>query len=216
MRTRATHVLLVHGMGRTPLSMWQLARMLRRDGMSTALFGYVAAWQPVDQIVARLGARLEGVAGGGYVVIGHSLGGLLLRAAVAELPTGVRRPGRVILLATPNRSPRLAQRFERSWWYRAINGDAGAMLADEARVANIPLLNIPCTIIAGTRGINGRWSPFGDERNDGIVAVSETEMAGADEWISLPLRHPFIMNDPRVREIVRERCLLSHSRTSAS
>jgi hypothetical protein len=207
MASRPIKVLLVHGMGRSPLSMWRLARALGREGMTPELFGYVAAWQPVEQIVARLRARLEAMADGDYVAIGHSLGGLLLRAAVAALPPGTRRPHRIILLATPNRSPRLARRFERSWWYRTINGDAGAMLADEARVAKIPLLDVPCTIIAGTRGIHGRWSPFGPEQNDGIVTVSETEMAGADEWISLPLRHPFIMNDTRVREIVRERCL---------
>lgn len=210
---RPTKVLLVHGMGRTPLSMWRLARALRRAGTTTELFGYVAAWQTVEQIVGRLRARLETMADSDYVVIGHSLGGLLLRAAVATLPPGVRRPNRIIMLATPNRSPRLAQRFEHAWWYRTLNGDAGALLAHESRMAEIPFLDVPCTIIAGTRGVNGRWSPFGNAQNDGLLAVTETEMAGADEWISLPLRHPFIMNDARVRELVRERCLV-HSSTS--
>jgi pimeloyl-ACP methyl ester carboxylesterase len=203
-------------MGRTPLSMWRLARALRRTGVATELFGYVAAWQTVEGIVDRMRSRLETMADGDYVVIGHSLGGLLLRAAVAALPPGVRRPQRIILLATPNHSPRLAQRFERAWWYRTLNGDAGAMLADEARITTIPLLDVPCTIIAGTRGVYGRWSPFGNERNDGLVALTETELAGADEWISLPLRHPFIMNDPRVRTLVRERCLGTYNRTNAS
>jgi hypothetical protein len=168
--------------------------------------------QPVDSIVDRLRVRIEEMADGDYVVIGHSLGGLLLRAAVAALSPGVRRPQRIIMLATPNHSPRLARRFERAWWYRMLNGDSGALLADESRVATIPGVDVPCTIVAGTRGINGRWSPFGSEENDGIVAVSETEMAGADEWISLPLRHPFIMNDTRVRRLVEERCLKERKR----
>jgi hypothetical protein len=110
------------------------------------------------------------------------------------------------MLATPNHSPRIARRFEHSWWYRALNGDAGRMLASESRMAGIPRLEVPCTIIAGTRGVSGRWSPFGAEENDGLLAVGETELEGADEWISLPLRHPFIMNDARVLEIIRERC----------
>ncbi len=202
-------VLLIHGMGRTPLSMWRLARSLRLAGMTTELFGYVAAWQPVDSIVDRLGARIEAMADGDYVVVGHSLGGVLARATVAGLAPGIRRPRRIIMLATPNHSPRLARRFEHAWWYRLLNGDAGAMLAHESRMAAIPDVEVPCTIIAGTRGIGGRRSPFGREQNDGLLAVSETEMAGADEWISLPLRHPFIMNDARVRELVRERCLRS-------
>jgi pimeloyl-ACP methyl ester carboxylesterase len=184
--------------------------------METELFGYVAAWQTVEQIVGRLRTRVEMMADGHYVLIGHSLGGLLLRAAVASLPLGVRRPHRIILLATPNRSPRLARRFGHAWWYRALNGDAGALLAQEARMAEIPRLDVPCTIIAGTRGVYGRWSPFENEQNDGLVAVTETEIAGADEWISLPLRHPFIMNDARVHQIVRERCLRTYNRTNGS
>ena len=201
-----TKILLVHGMGRTPLSMWRMVRALRQAGIDTETFGYVAAWQSVEEIVDRLRARIESIANQEYMLVGHSLGGLLLRSAVAALPPEVRRPSRIIMLATPNHSPRLAQRFERAWWYRILNGDAGALLAHESRMAAIPPPDVPCTVVAGTRGINGRWSPFGNTENDGLVAVPETELAGADEWITLPLRHPFFMGDKRVQSLVRERC----------
>jgi len=199
-------VLLVHGMGRTPLSMWRLARFLRRAGPGTELFAYATAWQRVDQIVGRLQERLTTLARDEYVVVGHSLGGLLLRAAIAGLPPHVRAPRRIIMLGTPNHSPRLARRFERAWWYRLMNGDAGNLLASEARLAGVPVPPVPCTIVAGTRGINGRWSPFGNEPNDGLVAVSETQLDGADEVITVDARHPFIMNDRRVRGLVRHYC----------
>ena len=146
------------------------------------------------------------MADGDYIVIGHSLGGILLRSAVATLLPGVRRPRRIIMLATPNHSPRLARRFGNMLWYRAINGDVGQWLTDELRFAEIPALDVPCTVIAGTRGLTGRWSPFGEEANDGLVAVSETVLNAADELITLPVTHAFIMNDARVREIVMERC----------
>ncbi|MGH7593306.1 MAG: esterase/lipase family protein [Gemmatimonadales bacterium] len=201
-----TAVLLVHGMGRTPLSMWRLARSLQRRGTPVQLFGYVAAWQTVEQITARLRLRIERMADGDYIAIGHSLGGLLLRAAVASLPPDVRRPRRMIMLATPNRSPRLARRFERAWWYRLLNGDAGHLLAHDARMDAIPIAPVPCTVIAGTRGIHGRWSPFGLAANDGLIAVDETELAGAAEWIRVQARHPFIMNAAQVRKIVADRC----------
>jgi hypothetical protein len=200
----ATRIVLVHGMGRTPLSMWRLARTLRQAGFATEQFGYFAASQSIDSIVTRLRARLEQMSGD-YIVVGHSLGGLLLRAAIGSLPPSARRPRRIIMLATPNHSPRLARRFERAWWYRLLNGDAGKLLADESRLDAIPAVDVPCTIIAGTRGINGRWSPFRGDANDGIVSIDEAQLAGADEWITLPLMHPFIMNDKRVREIVVER-----------
>jgi hypothetical protein len=90
-----------------------------------------------------------------------------------------------------------------------MNGDAGDLLAHEDRLAGIPATTVPCTVIAGTRGINGRWSPFGNEANDGLVAVSETELDGAEESVTVPARHPFIMNDRRAREIIRSYCSTS-------
>ena len=202
-------VLLVHGMGRTPISMWRLSRSLRRSGLRTEMFAYATAWQQVDQIVRRLQERLATLARDDYVVVGHSLGGLLLRAAIAGLSRDIRAPRRIIMLGTPNHSPRLARRFERAWWYRLMNGDAGDLLAHEERLASLPATTVRCTVIAGTRGINGRWSPFGNEANDGLVSVSETEMDGAEELITVPARHPFIMNDRRVREIIRTYCSTS-------
>jgi hypothetical protein len=200
-------ILLVHGMGRTPISMWRLARALRQAGCATELFGYLAARQSVEQIVGRLRARLTAMADGDYIVIGHSLGGILLRSAVATLPAAVRRPRRIIMLATPSHSPRMARRFSKTLWYRAINGEAGQWLTDERRFEEMPPMDVPCTVIAGTRGINGRWSPFGDEANDGLVAVTETELNSADELITLPVTHAFIMNDATVRMLVKERCV---------
>lgn len=189
--------------------MWRLARSLRTAGLRTHLFGYATAWQPVDEIVARLQLSLASMARNEYVVVGHSLGGVLLRAAVAGLPPDVRRPDRIIMLGTPNRSPRLARRFEHAWWYRLLNGDAGDLLARESRLAEIPSPELPATVIAGTRGLNGRWSPFGNEPNDGLVAASETRLDGTEEWIALPLRHPFMMNDGRVKELIVERCAVT-------
>jgi len=200
-------VLLVHGMGRTPLSMWRLARTLRQAGCVTEQFGYLAARQSVEEIVSKLRSRLEAMADDDYIVIGHSLGGILLRAAVASLPAATRRPRRIIMLGPPNHSPRLARQFGQAWWFRALNGEAGRWLGDESRLASLPPTGVPTTIIAGTRGINGRWSPFGKDANDGIVAVSETELPGAEEWITVPVAHPFMMNNARVLEMVRERCL---------
>jgi pimeloyl-ACP methyl ester carboxylesterase len=188
--------------------MWRLAHALRRSGMNAELFGYLAARERFDAIVRRLAARIAREADDRYLVIGHSLGGLLLRAALGQMPAGTPRPRRVIMLGTPNRSPRLARQFGGAWWYHLLNGDAGALLADDDRIARIPPLIDPVTIIAGTRGINGRWSPFGDDVNDGIVAADETRLDGA-EWIAVAARHPFMMNSPRVRQLVRERCDVS-------
>ncbi len=203
--------LLVHGMGRTPLSMSSLGRALRRADVESAQFGYSAALESVERIVSRLRGRLVAMAGDDVIAIGHSLGGLLLRSAIASLPPDVPRPVRVIMLGTPNHSPRLARRLAGALWFRAINGDAGRLLASEDRMMAIPIPPVPYTVVAGNNGPRGRWSPFGQDANDGLVAVSETRMGGDEEFIELPILHPFMPYDRRILRLVVERCATSSS-----
>ena len=202
----ALHVLLVHGMARTPLSLRRLAGELRDTGYGVHVVGYVAALESVDRIATRLHSRLEQLAQRDepYVVLGHSLGGILLRLALARSPALPRLPQHLIMLAPPNQSPRLARRFRGYWPYRAINGQAGQLLADPGFYGALPAVQVPYTIIAGTGGSRGQWSPFGNELNDGIVAVSETACAPDDVVIEIPVWHTYMMNDPRVRGIIQD------------
>jgi hypothetical protein len=108
------------------------------------------------------------------------------------------------MLGPPNQSPRLARRLQRLWPYRWINGEAGQRLADPTFVSALPAPPVPCTIIAGTGGYRGRLSPFGQEPNDGTVAVSETRCSTTDCVIELPVRHTFMMNDRRVRQLIQD------------
>ena len=195
-------VLLVHGMGRTPLSMLRLGRKLRRPGHTVKLFGYVAALESFARIVLRVQERFARTAARGpYVVVGHSLGGLLTRAALGSRPSSFTWPAHLIMLGTPNRPPRQAQRYGKLLAYRWINGECGQLLTREDFFAQLLPLSIPYTIVAGTRSGPGR-SAFGDEPNDGLVAVSETLIAPSDTPITVPAGHTFIMNDRRVLAVV--------------
>jgi pimeloyl-ACP methyl ester carboxylesterase len=189
-------------MGRTPLSLARLARFLKRDGHQIEQVGYVAAVESFERLRDRVRRRLERLAACGqrYAVIGHSLGGVALRAALRGLEPA---PKRFIMLATPNHSPRLARRLQRFWPYRLICGESGQLLAHEDFFAQLPLPQVPYTIIAGTAGPRGRHSPFGQELNDWIVAVEETKLFPNDHPEVFPVGHTFMMNDRRVQEAVR-------------
>ena len=199
----ATTVLLVHGLWRTPLSFMSLVRHVREWGGRTEQFGYAAIAQSYEIIVERLVQRLERLGEGGapYVVIGHSLGGILLRSALTSLPGLL--PEHLVMLGTPNRSPRLARRLGMRWTYRRLMGECGANLASESFYRALPVPPVPYTIVAGTAGPRGRWSPFGDEPNDGIVAVSETRIRDDDAVVLLPVTHTFMMNNAEVRAVIR-------------
>lgn len=196
------NLLLVHGLWRTPLSLLLLVRRLRSWGYHTELFGYVAVAQGYDAIVSRLVLRLERLARAGpYAVIGHSLGGVLLRSALSHLAGP--QPQHLFMLGTPNRPPRLARVLGVRWVYRRIMGECGVNLSSPQFYASLPLPQVPYTIVAGTAGPKGRWSPFGYEPNDGIVAVSETRICDDDPLVLLPVTHTFMMNNAMVHEAIR-------------
>ncbi len=193
------HAVLVHGMGRTPLSMLLLAARLRSRGIESTTFAYFAGHGSFDAIATRLGHHMAKQPEG-YMAIGHSLGGLLLRKAIADLPEAAR-PAHLFLLGTPNQSSRLAQSLRHRPIYRALTGDAGQLLADEARLSALGDLDLPITVIAGTAGPRWQKSPFADEPNDGVVSLSEARLAGA-ELRALPLLHTFLMNSVEVANLI--------------
>ncbi|HEX5963145.1 MAG TPA: alpha/beta fold hydrolase [Gemmatimonadales bacterium] len=197
-------VLLVHGMGRTPLSLHRLSRDLNRCGFDPCSTGYLASLEPFRLIVRRIRNRLAdlGASSTPYAVVSHSLGGLLVRAALARIPVS-GLPAHLIMLGTPHRPPRLAQRYHRQLAYRLVNGETGQLLAQPTFFDELPPLSIPYTIIAGTKGWTASRGPFAGEPNDGIVALSETLVCSTDQPVVLPVRHTFMMNDRRVREVIR-------------
>lgn len=52
-------VILVHGMGRSPLSQMILGMRLRARGFAVSYFGYSATFSSFDATVARLVAKLR-------------------------------------------------------------------------------------------------------------------------------------------------------------
>lgn len=195
--SQARHAILVHGLGRTPLSMLLLAARLKQRGFSCETFGYFAGASSFDAIAARLKARLSKQPEG-YLAVGHSLGGLLLRHAIAQ---GAPRPKHLFLLGTPNGASRLARQLKSKVLFKALAGDSGQLLADPERVKALGGLDLPTTIVAGTAGPRLPKGPFGAEPNDGIVALSEVRLEGA-ELRALPLLHTFLMNSAQVADLI--------------
>src|SRR4051812_17738518 len=186
-------------MGRTALSMFRLAREVRRAGHQVRVLGYVAAVEPFARIVHRVGEKfVRAGTAGPYAVVGHSLGGLLARVALGGYPADFTPPKHLIMLGTPNQMLRQARRYGRMLPYRWINGQCGQLLMQREFFERLPPLRVPYTIIASTRGGFDRRA-FGDEPNDGLVAVSETMLSASDRPITFPTRHTFMMNDRRVR-----------------
>jgi hypothetical protein len=175
-----------------------LAWRLRAAGFDTSCFGYLPAFEKFAPCVQRLRRSIDARAGSRpYVLIGHSLGTVLLRSA---LPGLARPPAACFLIGPPTRACVLARRCSRLRLYRLFTGEMGQLLADERFLDGVPVPPAPAYIYAGTAGPRWRFYPVGDEANDGILKVSETLLAGVPH-ILIDGQHTFLMNN---RALVRD------------
>jgi hypothetical protein len=198
-------VLFVHGMGRSPISGWPLLHHLRAAGLETTTFGYSTALRDFTAIKNRLIKKLTTVAArDNYIVVGHSLGGVLLRAAISDLPSQIKPPRHVFLLGSPVHASRLARRFSKNMLFRSLTGDCGELLASNKRMHRIGAVKVPTTSIIGVRGFNSKHSPFGDEPNDGVVALSEVKASWLSNQVPVPVVHTLLPASKQVANIILE------------
>ena len=193
--------ILIHGMGRTPAAMSILAARLRMSGIRPHLFGYSVTFERWDECLARYKNFIERrTKANDYIVIGHSLGTVLTRAV---LPGLTHKPTACFFLAPPTQVCRAARSFAHGRLIQLFMGDIGKVLADQRFMQSLPVPGVPTKIYAGVAGPRGRYSPFGEEPNDGLLTVRETLLPSVPLQ-TVPALHTFIMNSKAVtQDIVR-------------
>ncbi len=123
-------VILLHGLGRTSLSMAPMARALEEAGYLTANIGYPSREHPVEVLAAdalpRGIAECRRAGGKTLHIVTHSMGGILTRYYLSRhtLPD----LGRVVMLGPPNQGSAVADRLMDQRAYRIFNGPAGQQL----------------------------------------------------------------------------------------
>jgi hypothetical protein len=181
-------VVLVHGLGRTPLSMWLLGRRLERAGYRVGHFGYVSLHGRVAGIGAGLGEWVERVQGDAPRVhyVGHSLGCIVVRWMLSHARPA--RSGRVVMLAPPNRGSAAADRWARriGWAVPSLH-ELATVEGSTARSLRLPEA-VDVGVIAGLR--------------DAKVRVEETHLEGERDHTVVSSRHSFIMNRRDVHRLV--------------
>lgn len=106
-------VVVVHGMGRSSLSMWPVARVLEAAGYEVLRYGYSSYCCTIPQIAADLRLELKDRIGPQHTrvhFVGHSLGNILVRYILTR-DTIPPRVGRIVMLAPPNQGALAANRL---------------------------------------------------------------------------------------------------------
>ncbi len=183
-------VVLVHGMGRTRLSMLPLQWELERGGFEVLNWGYGSTSESVAEIGAALATTVDSahaaIPGRPIHFVGHSLGNIVVRWMLANRrPEGV---GRVVMLAPPNRGSRYADRFA-PWLGWLLKPLSELTTAAGSTVRSLPdSVGAEFAIVAGA--------------GDGKVSVEETDLPGAAVRVVVPSGHTFIMARRDVQHLV--------------
>lgn len=195
-------VVLIHGMGRSRLSMLPLGCALRRDGYRIVLYGYTSTRHGLVDHSAKFADFLAAqvfpdAAPGSVHLVGHSLGNLVIRQALGENPPAA--VGRIVMLAPPNQGSRLAERLSPWWIFRwLLRPLPDLSAAPDAVVHRVPVPRAEIGIITG--------------RDDRKVEVDLAHLPGNAETACLvvPAWHTFLMNRRDVQRAVG--CFLKEGR----
>src|SRR5262245_8015343 len=183
--------------------MRRLGTRLGAAGYRVHNLGYPSTRLGPAQLVARLARDLKRRLDAPRVhFVGHSFGGLLARAYLAEheLPN----LGRVVMLAPPNHGSELADLFRGSRLFRWALGPVAASLGTgpDSFPNRLPPPCFEVGVIAGTRPVNLFGALVIRAPSDGTVSVHSARLEGMADFATVPVSHTFIMESPRVAKLV--------------
>ena len=162
--------------------------------------------QELHRALTNLDPRHQSSALDRMVLVGHSMGNVVIRRYLAGQADGLGswRPDprirRVVMIAPPNHGSITATRWSDKTLFKTLFGKSGRQLGVnwkdlESRLAT-PAMEFG--IVAGGRGNDYGFSRGVPGDDDGRIAVTTTRLAGASDFVVVPMLHEFIANDPRV------------------
>ena len=198
-------VILVHGLGRTCASMTRLQRGLEGMGFTVQCWPYPSRSHRLAGHIEAFRQWLGAQAFEGPVhFVGHSLGGIIIRGALAADPPVSL--GRIVLIATPNRGAGVVSRFGGWPFSKMIFGLPLEDLAEDSpALANLGVPDAEIGIIAGVR----HFHPFNfisyvnlihraGHAHDGTVELANTRLDEARDSIVIDAHHTFICDHAEV------------------
>lgn len=150
------------------------SRRMRLEGLADDLYPIISAWQAAHP--------------GPLHMVGHSMGGLVIRALLARYPA--LRPQRVVMIGTPNQGSEVADFLRNNRLYRWVYGPAGQQLCCAPPRAGLPdAFPAVLGVIAGNRCYDPLCGRLIGRESDGKVSVESTRLAGMRDHCILPVGH---------------------------
>jgi len=221
-------VITLHGLGRSRDAMNFHGKHVAESLNATWInVSYASSRRSLDdhaQSLARVLGHLDGIDEIHFVC--HSLGNIVVRRYLGEasLPEPRwqidPRIKRMVMLGPPNNGAQLARLFKDNQLFGLVTGPSGKQLAlprDEVQKR----LGTPAFefgIIAGSCGDEASSNPVIAGDDDLVVAVEETRLAGASDFLVVPCWHATMLHDEHVCECaaryLKEGCFVAADKRS--
>ena len=201
------HVILLHGGLITSFSMLRVQYMLENEGYHVHNVNYPSRAGSIkklaDDAIAPAIVECERAGAVKISFVTHSMGAILLRSYLAS--HSVSLLGRVVMLGPPNHGSEVADKLGHFWVYKKIFGPT--MLEMTTATNSLPntlgAANFCLGIIAGDRTIGPISSFLIPGRDDGMISIERTKLAGMADHLVMHTTHPFMtINQEVIRQAI--------------
>lgn len=195
-------VVLLHGIFRSGHSLkWMGGQVAGEDGLAITM-DYPSTQISIPAAAEYLDSVLNSLEGIDEIdLVTHSMGGLVVRAYLAEHRDP--RIRRLVMIAPPNQGAEMADLLKRNFAFRCLFGPSGQQLCTQGLIPKLPAPDFEFAVIAGARGTDTGWNMLIPGDDDGTVTVASTRLVGAADFATVPTIHTFLIGEPAVAEMVR-------------
>ena len=194
-------VIVVHGFARRAGSMEKLAEHIHQAGYEVRNIEYSSIQKSLDEVQSDVFEKFDQYIfsnpGRKIHFVGHSLGGLLVRAYLDR--KSLKNLGSVVLMGVPNKGSALVNEYEERWYFSWLGPVLSELRVDDSQF--LKKLKAPyykVGVIAGSKP----YSRFSDSSlegaHDGMVSVESAQLEGMSDFILIDVNHSRMKRDHRV------------------
>ncbi len=208
-------IMLLHGLFMHRLIMTPMAKRLQKLGWQVENLSYPST--RTDR--RRLFKIFDQLIGDGPVLmVGHSLGGLVIKDYLKTHQVPLSKVPMVITLGTPHQGAKIAKDLEKLNIQKMLGSSLqfGLLPKDFESAWHLPqqLISIAGNIKLGARPLLDRVWREEVEESDGTVSIAETKIAGMSEHIIVRHTHTSMLYSRDVVKLINQFALKIQAQTS--